>query len=79
MHNVQLVPRNSFDSDHDIADALDRDSAREPLSSIPAVYRRRPRPALTGRGTLQALLLERTEPDVNAAGIANAWRPGDRP
>ncbi len=72
------MPRNSFDSDHDIADGLHRDASREPLSSIPAIYRRQRIP-LTGRGTLQALLLERTEPDVNAAGIANAWRPGDRP
>jgi hypothetical protein len=54
---------------------LDRDEARR--LDIPTVYRRTASRQLTGRGTLQALLLERTEPDVNAAGILKAWRPSD--
>jgi hypothetical protein len=66
--------RTATDSDHDRESSLDRDASREPRAfSFPS----RSRPALTGRGTLQALLLERTEPDVNAAGILNAWRPSD--
>lgn len=60
--------------DTDREHRLDRDAER--LSGIPAVYRRRQH--LTGRGSLCELLLERTEPDANAAGIANAWRPSDR-
>jgi hypothetical protein len=59
------------DEDNDRERALDRDESREPRAfSFPS--------RLNSRGTLQALLLERTEPDVNAAGVMNAWRPSDR-
>jgi hypothetical protein len=46
---------------------LDRDADREP-------HHRRQRIQLTGRGALRELLLQRTDPDANAAGL---WRPSD--
>jgi hypothetical protein len=63
--------RTATDSDHDREDSLSRDESREYRAPRPYT------PRLTGRGTLQALLLERTEPDVNATAIQNAWRPSD--
>jgi hypothetical protein len=65
--------RTASDSDHDRERSLDIDQEREPRAfSFPS------RSRLTGQGSLRALLLERTEPDVNAAGVMGAWRPSDR-
>lgn len=62
------------DDDFDRERQLDRDIDREPRAfSFPSR-----RPQLTGRGTLRELLLARTEPEVNAAGILGAWRPADK-
>lgn len=56
--------------------SLDRDFERE--LATPTIYRRQRIARLNSAGSLKALLLERTEPDVNAAGVMNAWRPSDR-
>lgn len=68
------MARNAIDSDSDRELDLDRDSSREPRAfSFPSR-----RPALTGRGTLRELLLERTEPEATAPALDKAWRPGDQ-
>lgn len=68
------MPRSSFDSDSDRERSLDRDASREPFTP-------RQRPQLTGRGTLQALLLERTETAAQDEAVdlrVFGWRPSDR-
>jgi hypothetical protein len=66
-----------LDDDTDRESKLDRDAERE--LATPAIYRRqRIARVLNSGGSLKALLLERTEPEVNAAGVMNAWRPSDR-
>jgi hypothetical protein len=60
---------SGFDDNHDRERRLDRALEIEPDAFRRPISRR-----LTGRGTLRELLLERTNPDANAAGI---WRPSD--
>jgi hypothetical protein len=68
VHSVHMTQ-----PDIDRERSLDIDQEREPRAfSFPS------RSRLNGQGSLRALLLERTEPDVNAAGVMGAWRPSDR-
>jgi hypothetical protein len=62
------MTQDDIDREH----RLDRDESRD-LD----IYRRPVSRQLTGRGTARELFLQRTDPDANAAGIMNAWRPGD--